>query len=147
MACYSLLIYFISFFSLFADDVLFAVNMLSTASQLFLNCWMRATASIVRAKRFYSDGMVNNLVEYSLPLFIICASFSPSFHLLLFFFFSLLSLDILSSYTGSFRLQSETALPVHCYDRFMELLVFPSENWWFWYFKVSHLGPRLWVTF
>ena len=117
MACYSLLIDFILWFSLLVDDVLFAVNMLWTASKLFLNCWMRATASIVRAKLFYSDDMLNKLSEYSLHIFIICASFSPSFHLFVF-----LLLFTSSSYTGSFRLQSETALPVHCYDRFIKIL-------------------------
>ena len=147
MACYSLLIYFISFFSLFVDDALFAVNMVSTASQVFLNCWMRATASIVRAKRCYSDDMLNNLFEYSLPIFIICASCSPSFHLLFLLF---LLLFTFSSYTGSFRLQSETALPAHCYDRFPKIVKNHWKKRFLWllgYLKVSHLWPRLWVTF
>ena len=73
-----------------------------TASQLFVNCWVRATASIVRAKRFYSDDILTNLFENIL-------FFGPP-------------------YKGYFWLQSKTALPVHCSDRFMENGEKPLEN-------------------
>ena len=62
-----------------------------TASQLFVNCWVRAAASIVRAKRCYFDDILNNLFEntlfffssyvflsYSLFLGLFCSFFSLS---------------------------------------------------------------------
>ena len=85
-----------------------------TASQLFVHCWVRATASIVRAKRFYLDDILNNCWTYPLLLFITCASFFFMSSFVLLF----LLLFIFSSQTSSFMLQSETVLPVHCQDRF-----------------------------
>ena len=66
-----------------------------TASQLFVNCWVRATASIVRAKRCYFDDILNNFLGYTLFFFsssVLLSSSSLPFFLCL--FFSLFSLHI-----------------------------------------------------
>ena len=97
--------------------VLFLLMFNRTASQLFFHCRVRATASIVRAKRFYFDGILNNCWTYSLLLFIICASFFFMSSFVLLF----LLLFIFSSQTSGFRLQCETAVPVHCQDRFTNI--------------------------
>ena len=62
------------------------------ASQLFVNCWVRAAASIVRAKRCYFDDILNNLFENTLFFFSSYVFLSYSLLLFLFcFFFSLSS--------------------------------------------------------
>ena len=113
MACYSLLINLI-WISIIWWLILLIFMFYVSASQLFVNCWVRAIASIVRAKRLYSDDILNNFFE-SIPFFYSLYVFLSS-SLLLFFFFLLL-LFIFSSYTGRFRLQWKTALPVHCYGQ------------------------------
>ena len=92
---------------------------------------MRAIASIVRAKRFYSDDILNNFFENILFFFLSYVFLSSS--LLLFFFFLLL-LFIFSSYTGRFRLQWKTALPVHCYGQIYKNVEKLKENQVFWDF-------------
>ena len=85
---------------------------------------MRATASIVRARRFYSDEILNNFLKDILFFFSSYVLLSSSCLLLFFcFIFSLFS-----SYTGSFRLQSETALPVHCYGQIYKNIEKPKED-------------------
>ena len=111
-------------FSIVWRPILLLLMFHITAPQLFINCWVRATASIVRAKRFYSDDIWNSFRTYSLLLFMICASFFFMSSFVLLF----LLLFIFSSQTSSFGLQSETALPVHCQDRFMKNDEKPKEN-------------------
>ena len=86
---------------------------------------MRAIASIVRAKRFYSDGILNNFFENLIFFFLSYVFLSSS---LLLFFFLLLLLFIFSSYTGRFRLQWKTALPVHCYGQIYKNGAKPKGN-------------------
>ena len=111
-------------FSIVWRPILLLLMFHITAPQLFVNCWVRATASIVRAKRFYSDDIWNSFRTSSLLLFMVCASFFFMSSFVLLF----LLLFIFSSQTSSFRLQSETALPVHCQDRFMIDDEKPKEN-------------------
>ena len=95
-----------------------------SASQLFVNCWVRAIASIVRAKRFYSDDILNNFFEIFFSSF-----YHMSFFLLRFFFsfssffFSLCSLHIqvASGCNGKQR------FPFIATDRFIKIV----KNHWF----------------
>ena len=127
MACYSLLVNLI-WISLIWWLILLLFMFHVSASQLFVNCWVRAIASIVRAKRFYSDDILNNFFEDLLFFFLSYVFLSSS--LLLFFFFLLL-LFMFSSYTGRFRLQWKTALPVHCYGQIYKNIEKPLKNQWF----------------
>ena len=75
--------------------VLFLAMFNLAASQLFVNCWVRAAASIVRAKRCYFDDILDNSFENTLFLFSSYVFFSYSLLLFLFcFFFSLSSSHI-----------------------------------------------------
>ena len=110
MACYSLLIDFMWTISLYClMTYSFAIDVLLTASQLFVNCWMRATASIVRAKRFYSDDILSNCMN-------ICSS---SFHHLCFFLLFLLFFSLFPP-LFAFSYNRKRCFPVIATDRFIQ---------------------------
>ena len=79
-------------FSIVWRPILLLLMFHITAPQLFVNCWVRATASIVRAKRCYFDDILNNLFENTLFFFSSYVFLSYSLLLSFFcFFFSLSS--------------------------------------------------------